>query len=38
VDIRETRVRNPTLATWLYDLMQLLYLPLIIAIGGGLIT
>jgi Zn-dependent membrane protease YugP len=38
VDIRETRVRNPTLATCLYDLMQLLYLPLIIAIGGGLIT
>ena len=38
LDIVENRLRNPTAVSRVFDLMRLLYLPLIVAIGGGLIT
>jgi Zn-dependent membrane protease YugP len=37
-EILETRRRNPTPQSRVFELMLLLYLPLIVAIGGGLIT
>jgi len=38
LEILETRVRNPSLVSRVYALTRLFYLPLIVAIGGGLIT
>ena len=37
-DMTAWRVANPSVASRVYDLLRLAYVPLIVAIGGGLIT